>query len=285
MIPKRIVYCWFGNGKMSELEEKCLKSWERCCDDWEIVRIDESVFDPTSHPYSDEAYKHGNWSFVSDIARTEYLRENGGFYLDTDVELFKSLEPLRRHKAVVCELARGFWNTAILACEDDFWPAIFHEAFDGIKRGEAIHENLNRAVYRHYNVAGEPLFEEDGIGFYGVGYIANKRQRVTERTIAKHHENNSWVDAWTGGFTPMADFIPFDVAGVDMTGWYGNEKPIGSLTFTGEASPTLDVIELGNYFLNARVVALEGDGFRFKRYGSPEGKAREIGDGLRIYTV
>lgn len=279
MIPRTLFYCWFGGGEMSELEKRCLESWNEHCQGWDIVRVDETVFDPNSHPYSKEAYEHGSWAFVSDIARMVYLRKYGGFYLDTDMELFKPLDTMTRHRAVVGVMARGFWASGILACEAGFWPDIFHEAFDNIKLGEALHENLNKAIYRRYDVSGDPYVEYDGIGLYDVEYIANKRQPITEQTIALHHENNSWVGSWTGGFKDMADFVPFEVEGVDMSSWYGGAEPLGRLVLDDGVEPTLDIVELGNYFRNPRVVKLVGNGFVFTRKGRCDGTAKDIGCG------
>ena len=45
MIPKRIFYCWFGKGEMSELNKRCIASWKKYCPDYEIVEINESNFD------------------------------------------------------------------------------------------------------------------------------------------------------------------------------------------------------------------------------------------------
>ena len=35
-----------------------------------------------------EAYKERKWGFVPDYARFDIIYNHGGFYLDTDVELF-----------------------------------------------------------------------------------------------------------------------------------------------------------------------------------------------------
>lgn len=37
-----------------------------------------------------DAYDHRKWAFVSDYARVDVVREQGGLYFDTDVELVRS---------------------------------------------------------------------------------------------------------------------------------------------------------------------------------------------------
>lgn len=93
-IPKVIHYCWFGKGKMPPLSEKCIKSWKKYCPDYEIICWNEDNFDINENMYAKEAYEAGKWAFVSDYARLKVLYENGGIYLDTDVEIIKPIDTL-----------------------------------------------------------------------------------------------------------------------------------------------------------------------------------------------
>ena len=93
-IPKVIHYCWFGKGKMPKLAKKCIKSWKKYCPDYEFVLHTEDNFDLTQNRYMREAYEAGKWAFVSDYARLKIIYDNGGIYLDTDVELIKPIDDL-----------------------------------------------------------------------------------------------------------------------------------------------------------------------------------------------
>lgn len=99
MIPKVIHYCWFGGAELPETAKRCIESWKKYCPDYEIVRWDESNFDLQCNDYVKEAYKAKKWSYVTDVARIKILYENGGIYLDTDVELIKPLDSLLNCKA------------------------------------------------------------------------------------------------------------------------------------------------------------------------------------------
>ena len=92
-IPKKIHYCWFGRGKKSDLIKKCIKSWEKYMPDYEIIEWNEDNFE-FENSYVKEAYKEKKYAFVSDYVRLKVVFQEGGIYLDTDVELIKSLEPL-----------------------------------------------------------------------------------------------------------------------------------------------------------------------------------------------
>lgn len=93
-IPKVIYYCWFGKGNMPSLAEKCIKSWKKYCPDYKIVCLNEENFDISQNRYAKEAYDAKKWAFVSDYARLKVLFDEGGIYLDTDVELLKPLDKL-----------------------------------------------------------------------------------------------------------------------------------------------------------------------------------------------
>ncbi len=93
MIPKKIHYIWFGGNPLPPLALKCIKSWEKYCSDFEIIRWDESSFDIFSCPdYVKEAYENKKWAFVTDYVRLKIVYENGGVYFDTDVEVLKKID-------------------------------------------------------------------------------------------------------------------------------------------------------------------------------------------------
>lgn len=92
MIPKVIHYCWFGENEKPEIVKKCIDSWKKYCPDWKICEWNEFNFDISTVPYMEEAYKMKKWAFVSDVARLMVVYQNGGVYLDTDVELLESID-------------------------------------------------------------------------------------------------------------------------------------------------------------------------------------------------
>ncbi|MBQ0439801.1 glycosyltransferase family 32 protein [Providencia rettgeri] len=92
-IPKKIHYCWFGGNPLPEIAIQCLASWKKFCPDYEIVQWDESNVDLFSCMFLKQAYNAKKWAFVSDYVRLKIIYENGGVYLDTDVELLSSLDP------------------------------------------------------------------------------------------------------------------------------------------------------------------------------------------------
>lgn len=121
MIPKIIHYCWFGGNPLPPLAKKCLDSWRRYCPDYEIIKWSEDNFDIETAPlYVRQAYKEKKWAFVSDYVRLYAMITYGGIYMDTDVELLKSLDPFLIHHAFSGQEDGKRICTCILACEKGF---------------------------------------------------------------------------------------------------------------------------------------------------------------------
>lgn len=100
MIPKRIHYCWFGGNPKPKLAKKCFRSWKKYCPGYEIIEWNEDNYDLSAAPlYVRQAYEAKKWAFVTDYVRLQVVYEQGGIYLDTDVELRKPLDPLLENRA------------------------------------------------------------------------------------------------------------------------------------------------------------------------------------------
>lgn len=94
MIPKIIHYCWFGNSAKPKKVLQMIASWEKHCPEYKIREWNESNFNIHLNRYVEEAYQQKKWAFVSDVARLWALKHYGGIYMDTDVEVVRSLNPL-----------------------------------------------------------------------------------------------------------------------------------------------------------------------------------------------
>ena len=94
MIPKIIHYCWFGRGPKPAQLLRYMKTWQQMLPDYEIREWNESNFDVSQYVYSREAYAMGSYAHVSDVCRLHALYHCGGVYLDTDVEVVGSFDPV-----------------------------------------------------------------------------------------------------------------------------------------------------------------------------------------------
>jgi mannosyltransferase OCH1-like enzyme len=98
MIPRKIHYCWFGQGARSPLILKCMESWKRMMPEYEIKEWNESN-SPMEVACVKDAHRKKLWSKVSNYVRLAALSQEGGIYLDTDVEVLKSFDPLLGHSS------------------------------------------------------------------------------------------------------------------------------------------------------------------------------------------
>lgn len=78
------------------------ESWEICCPDYEIRKWTASDVPYDEYPNLRILYENGKWSMLSDFVRHWAVMKFGGFYLDTDVELIRSLDSLLDINSFVC---------------------------------------------------------------------------------------------------------------------------------------------------------------------------------------
>ncbi len=120
MIPQIVHYIWFGEKPLTPLAEECLASWKTAMPDWTIMRWDESNFDIASAPlYVRQAYDARKFAFVSDYVRLWALEQYGGVYVDTDVKVLKSYDPLLNDTAFIGmeESLAHMPGTCVMGCE------------------------------------------------------------------------------------------------------------------------------------------------------------------------
>lgn len=98
-IPKKLHYMWLGKKDIPNKLKRCLESWRRFCPDYQIVEWNEDNYDIEKHPYMKQAYEVGDYGFVPDYARLDILYNEGGIYLDLDVEIKRSLDALLYQEA------------------------------------------------------------------------------------------------------------------------------------------------------------------------------------------
>ncbi len=107
-IPKVIHSFWFSGEEKPERYVKCMESWKQKCPDYELIEWNSDNYDVTKNEYMYQAYQKGKWAFVSDYARIDVIYHLGGIYLDMDVEVLKSLDPLLAVNNFFCKDYRNY---------------------------------------------------------------------------------------------------------------------------------------------------------------------------------
>ena len=213
MIPKIIHYCWFGKNEKSASMLKCIESWKKFCPDYEIIEWNEDNFDIDCIPFVREAYSAKKWAFVADYARLKIIYENGGIYLDTDVELIKSLDPLltlcgyagfQRDGYIATGLGFGAEKGNQLICEvmADYHDR--HVPANDKDYSEIACPILNTAVLERYGLIPNGQKQTVmGITFYPYDYFSPKDSQtyvteITQNTYSIHHYDATWKNRHAG---------------------------------------------------------------------------------------
>lgn len=97
MIPKRVIYCWFGGKEKPKEVLECIDTWKEHLKGWEFLEINEDNFKVFYNDYSKKAYLNKKWAYVSDIARLWALYNYGGVYMDTDVKVIQPLDKFLKY--------------------------------------------------------------------------------------------------------------------------------------------------------------------------------------------
>lgn len=208
MIPKKIHYCWFGRGEMPQLALNCIASWKKFLPDYEIKEWNEDNFDLDKYPYVREAYDNRKFAFVTDVVRLYALYNEGGIYMDTDVEVLKSLDCFLHHIAF-----SGFEDdenvpTGIMAAEKGSeWAKenlFYYENRHFIRKDGTLDTTTNVSVITNYMIQ-KGLKQNNSfqdfpnlITFYPKDYFCPKshideKLYLTENSYTIHHFSGSWI--------------------------------------------------------------------------------------------
>lgn len=204
MIPKTIHYCWFGKKDLPPEAKRCIVSWKKICPDYDIIRWDENNFDVNQNPFIKAAYEAKKWAFVSDYARLKVVYDNGGIYLDTDVELRKNLDSLREHGCYIgiqqneflCTTGLGFGatksNPVVLKMLESYDDLTFSESHTL----ELSCPRLNNAVIRSYGlVSNTEITDLPEVTVYPPQYFDpyGGKNLLCDETYSIHHYAASWT--------------------------------------------------------------------------------------------
>ncbi|GAA4114417.1 glycosyltransferase [Aquimarina addita] len=94
MIPKKIHYCWLSGDPFPELIAKCVDTWKEQLPDYEFILWDTNKFPLSSNKWVRESFETKKYAFAADYIRLYAVFEQGGIYLDTDIEVLKSFDEL-----------------------------------------------------------------------------------------------------------------------------------------------------------------------------------------------
>ena len=207
MIPKIIHYCWFGRGPMPEDNLKCIESWKKFLPDYKLMLWNEDNYDVNSIKFTRQAYQKKKYAFVIDPVRLQLLREHGGIWLDTDIEIIKNLDPLLELPAFMSFESDTLLHTGIVGSEkgaawtDEYWKYMNRKPF--IRWNGRLNKTPSTVIIsrilKKRGVKLDNTFQiyDDSLHIFPKDYFCPKDYKtgkitITDNTYCIHHFAGSW---------------------------------------------------------------------------------------------
>jgi mannosyltransferase OCH1-like enzyme len=211
-IPKIVHYVWVGPKSIPEEDQRRVDYWRTVLPDWEFRFWNNDTVNYESR-YLAQAYSVRAWNRVSDYTRMDALSRFGGVYLDTDIDLHRSLNPLLDNAAFLGfqtgdELPQSMVNGAVFGAEPGHWlPAtirdIFNNTLDGrVNIGDYAGPGLITKVLRDNGLTrySDEITKVRDVTVYPKRYFypyswleTYSPEVVTPDTIAVHRWSETWV--------------------------------------------------------------------------------------------
>ena len=206
MIPKIIHYCWFGRGPMPEDNLKCIESWKKFLPDYKLMLWNEDNYDVNSIKFTRQAYQKKKYAFI-DPVRLQLLREHGGIWLDTDIEIIKNLDPLLELPAFMSFESDTLLHTGIVGSEkgaawtDEYWKYMNRKPF--IRWNGRLNKTPSTVIIsrilKKRGVKLDNTFQiyDDSLHIFPKDYFCPKDYKtgkitITDNTYCIHHFAGSW---------------------------------------------------------------------------------------------
>ena len=180
-----------------------MDTWKNVLPEYEIKLHNETntTFDT---PLLQYLYQKKSWAFISDYIRLRVLYQEGGIYLDVDMEVIKSFDTLRKHNIFLGHESKDRLNSSVLGskAKEPFLKACMDymdQQFSQHKPYQIAPEVISY-VHRTYT-AEITIFDESYFYPYNPydKYRAVKTlesANITDHTYTIHHWEKQWKMGW-----------------------------------------------------------------------------------------
>ena len=200
LVPKKIHYFWFGGQKPKEIIAY-IDTWKKYAPDYEIIEWNESNCDINENDYVKEAYEAKKWAFVADYFRFKILYEEGGIYLDTDMELKSSIDILRLKELSFPMETNNICAGFIAACKKNKYIKEILDSYknehfileDGSYNFRTIVDRITKVIEKYFSITYlcKTLEFPDLILYSPDLFIIDI---ANGKNIAEHHYKATWWD-------------------------------------------------------------------------------------------
>ena len=203
MIPKRIIYCWFGGKEKPQKVLDCIKTWHEKMPDWEYLEINESNFDINYNEYVKRAYESKHYAYVSDVARLWALYNYGGVYMDTDVVVYQPLDKFLDHKFFTGFESINYPVCAVMGCEKnnktvkELLNLYNNEKFETHNNWWEYRTNtviMSEYLRKYVNCNGEYQNNNEIVVYPRKYFTKNDDNIIDKETYAEHLMMGNWIN-------------------------------------------------------------------------------------------
>lgn len=199
-IPKKAYYIWIGGKEKKPIFSRCFDSWQKYLKDYEIIELNEKNLDMNMYmenKFFKQCFEKKLYAYCSDYIRCKYIYENGGIYLDTDMEILKPIDDLLKYDFFIGYESDKFLGVGL---------------FGAVKKNELLKDMIDfyeNEVYK-VNLYTIPKIMTSIVN--KKGYLKNENflflekqyfypyslnenvsdAEISDKTYAMHHWDNSW---------------------------------------------------------------------------------------------
>lgn len=211
---KKIHYCWFG-GKKPDTVKRNVENWIRLNPDFEIYEWNENNIDVSHFEFGRRALENQKWGFLVDTIRPQKLVEEGGFYIDADVEMIRPLSDLSANAHL---LQMGYMYNCALGTAFLYAPPNHPYLVDILRSYNYIKPDLwpvSNTIFTAYFINKVPNFLLNGKEWTNdlchiyPKEIFEQPSFIKSRGISIHHCCGSWKKEFNKqfGFSNNSNYI------------------------------------------------------------------------------
>jgi len=208
-IPKIIHYMWLGEKPLSEQTKKYIETWKQHNPDYKIMEWNEKNVDTNCCDFVHEAYLNKKYAFIADYVRLKALKEYGGIWLDTDVEVTKSFDDLLSLNGFLSFENEAYTESAIMGSSKNsnyinlLYDFYFNRKFIKNNKMDLTPNTVIQSIFlkEYFGLKYKNVTQNlaDELTVFTSDYFAPKDYTTGEITITKNtYAIHNFVGSWVG---------------------------------------------------------------------------------------
>ncbi len=158
---KKIHCCWFGS-PVPQVVANNISRWKQLNPDFEIHLYVENDVDVSEFSFAQKYLLEKKWGFLVDLVRPKALYEQGGVYIDADVELIRPLSDLEPwgDKLILGYMYKCALGTAV--CYSPPRHPYLKDILGKYKKYKIERQTVSNSIFTEYFINSVPEFLLNG---------------------------------------------------------------------------------------------------------------------------